>query len=135
MLCLDDLSVLASPLAQEVQRSLPVPAAVRFCTLGPDGSLQPLRHSAGHRPVAAAGTAGIDKPQLVAGQLILPLSLPSGEQAVAVIDGIDPALLKKMSPVWLQELQGALLERFAVIRLAYIDVETEIYNRRAADLV
>ena len=31
MLCLDDLFVLAAPMIQEVQRSLPLPAAVSFC--------------------------------------------------------------------------------------------------------
>ena len=132
MLCLDDLFVLAAPLAQEVQRCLPIPAVVSFCLVAADGSLQPLRHPVGSLAAGSVETIVGVEPQLLDDRLILPLLLPSGERALATVSEADPALLKKISPTWLQTLQHDLPERFETIRLAYIDVETELYNRRAA---
>ena len=134
MLCLDDLFVLAAPLAQEVQRCLPIPAVVSFCLVAADGSLQPLRHPVGSLAAGSVETIVGVEPQLLDDRLILPLLLPSGERALATVSEADPALLKKISPTWLQTLQHDLPERFETIRLAYIDVETELYNRRAAEL-
>lgn len=134
MLCLDDLFVLAAPMIQEVQRSLPLPAAVSFCVFAADGSLQPLSQPVGARVADPTRTAGLNEPKLLDGCLLLPLSLPSGEQAVVVVSEVDPALLKKISPDWLQALQRNLPDRFETVRLAHVDVDTELYNRRAAEL-
>ena len=134
MLCLDDLFVLAVPMKREVQRSLPMPAAVSFCVVAADGSLQPLSQPVGAPAADPALTAGLNEPKLLDGSLLLPLSLPSGEQAAMVISEVDPALLKKMSPDWLQTLQENLPDQFETVRMAHVDVDTELYNRRAAEL-
>lgn len=134
MLCLDDLSVLAEPMAQEVQRCLPMPAVVSFCVVAADASLQPLRHSMGALTTTSTETIEIIEAQLLDKQLLLPLVLPSGERVIVAVSEVVPALLKKMSPVWLRTLQQSLVARFETIRLAYVDVDTELFNRRATEL-
>lgn len=65
------------------------------------------------------------------GLLILPVQVEGGEDVAAVVADIDPALLDKMAPEWLRELQGRVRQRLDLTRLAFVDPETGLYNSRA----
>lgn len=133
MLTLDDLYVLHGPLAEEVNRLLPIPGDIAFYALTGNGVLHPLQeHLADERRSVAEQTASFSQPRVMDDQLIIPLSLVSGECAVAVVSEVDPGFLRKMSASWMRELRDELLQRFEQIRLTYIDPETALYNRRAA---
>lgn len=132
MLCLDDLLVLSTPLSQEVLHHLPVPASVAFYALCHDGLSPIVQDRRGLEELEALASSVSVEPRLQDNQLIVPLRLPSAEIVAVVISEVDPPLLRRMAPSWLRELQDSLLERFAILRLVYIDPETGMYNRRAA---
>ena len=135
MLSLNDLSLLHRPMAEEAQRLLPVPATIAFTACAADGALLPLDGAAptptGSSALPEAATAHRE-PGMQGDRLVLPLDLPSGEQAAVVIGDVDPALLRKMSARWLREVRATLLQELAMVRWGYIDPETDLYNRRAA---
>jgi tetratricopeptide (TPR) repeat protein len=133
MLTLDDVYVLSGPLAAEVNRQLPIPGTIDFYALTGDGILHPLQeYLADERRPVADQTASFSQPRIMDDQLIIPLALASGECAVAVVSEVDPGFLRKMSASWLREMRDEFLQNFEHIRLASIDPETGLYNRRAA---
>jgi FOG: TPR repeat len=134
MLSLRDLYILHRPMAEEMQRLLPMPATVTFAVFAADGSLHPLDVTVSARPdpSSMATTTATRQPGMMGDQLVLPLNLPSGECAAAVIGDVDPALLRKMSVGWLREAQVVLLQDLELTRWGYIDPESDLYNRRAA---
>jgi tetratricopeptide (TPR) repeat protein len=67
------------------------------------------------------------------GQCIASLSLASKLSAAVVVSDIDPLLLEKISSDWWRQVRTNLPERLEEIRLGYVDPETDLYNRRAAD--
>lgn len=132
MLCLDDLLVLSTPLSQEVLHHLPVPASVAFYVIAHDGLSPIVQDRRGVEELEALASSDSIEPRLQGNRLIVPLRLPTAEIVAVVISEVDPPLLRKMASSWLRELQNTLLERFATLRLVYIDPETGMYNRRAA---
>jgi len=135
MLILDDLHILQEPLAEAVNRLLPLPGAVHFYVLAADGALHPVQdYLVDDRQGKSEKSLAFSQPRLIDDQLVIPLSLASGEHAVAVVSEVDPGFLRKMSSSWLREMRDDMVERFAQIRLAFIDPETDLYNRRGADV-
>ena len=135
MLSLRDFYILYSPFAHEVQRLLPLPATVHFACIAPDGSLHPLQlHSVAPIAVQPVESPPYRQPRLVDDQLVIPLELPSREYVAVIITDVDPALLKKMSAGWLREMRHALLLELELAYQGYIDPESDLYNRRAAEV-
>jgi len=133
MLSLSDFYILHGPLAEEVQRLLPLPATVSFAAFGADGSLASLEVLAiGSSPSASVDANAPNEPRMIDDRLVIPLDLPSGERVAVVISDVDPALLRKMSASWLREIRTTLLQELALVHWGYIDPEAELYNRRAA---
>lgn len=134
MLSLRDLYIVHRPMAEEVQRLLPVPATITFAALAADGSLYPLDEAVPAQPGSSSPVEATmaREPGMLGDQLILPLDLPSGECAAVVIGDVDPALLRKMSARWLREVRATLLQELELVRWGYIDPEADLYNRRAA---
>lgn len=134
MLSLRDFYILYTSLAGEVQRLLPLPATVDFACIAPDGSLHPL-HLQARDPdsVQLAESPPFRQPRLVDDQLVIPLELPSGDYVAVVISDVDPALLKKMSAGWLREMRKTVLLELELAHWGYIDPESDLYNRRAAE--
>ncbi len=134
MLLLNDFNVLYVPFAQEVQRLFPVPVDVCFCDCTSRGVLTALSPAPA---VCGAGDVDISNwtsGRLVHDQLILPLRISPSEQVAVVLSGVDPPLLRKMSPEWLKELLVSIVDQFEKIRPIYIDPETGLYNSRAAEV-
>ncbi|WP_448872869.1 tetratricopeptide repeat protein [Desulfobulbus propionicus] len=133
MLTFDDFFLLHKPFADAVAAQLPLPATIDLYALAADGTMQTLyEHSLGPcRPVPEKIHA-LTQPWISEGQLVFPFPLESGEMAVAVVCGIDPPFLRKMSVSWLRETREILLDHFAAIRLSCTDPETELHNRRAS---
>lgn len=132
MLSLCDFYILQSPLADEVKRLLPLPAAVDFAVLAPDNTLHPLNADSIGTASREEQTVLCGDPRMVDDRLVIPLQLPSKELVAVVISEVDPALLRKMSTGWLRELRATLLQELELVQWGYIDPETELYNRRAA---
>ena len=132
MLTLDDFFLLYKPFGVAIDAQLPLPSTVDFYALSVDGAMQPLDEylSGTPSPVTDEMQALVD-PWVDAGQLVFPFPLNSGEMAVAVVSDIDLAFLRKMSPGWLKQIREVVLAEFAMIRLAAVDPETDLYNRRA----
>jgi len=134
MLSSDDFYILQAPLADEVQRLLPLPATIDFCSFTSNGSLQTLQtHLSTDSRTAVVETDAFVEPRIIQDRLILPLQAPSGEIVAVVISDIDPAFLRKMSAGWLRETQRELFDQIEKTLWRYIDPETELYNQRAAE--
>lgn len=134
MLSPDDFYILQAPLAHEVQKLLPLPATIDFCSFTANGSLLTLQtHLASEGRTAVEETDAFVEPRIIQDRLILPLQAPSGEIVAVIISDIDPSFLRKMSPGWLRETQRELLDQIEKTLWRYIDPETELYNQRAAE--
>lgn len=136
MLSREDVHVLKVPLAREVQRHLPIPASVRFyCSHDPADNVSPadlaIPDESWER-VPPAENSFVDS-LFADGQCIASLSLASGLSAAVVVQDVDPLLLRKISSVWWRQVRTTLPERLEEIRLGYVDPETDLYNRRAAE--
>jgi tetratricopeptide (TPR) repeat protein len=132
----EDLHLLRAPLVREVQRYLPVPGKVLFfCYEGhSEEGFQTAVPSVGEvdaPPSSVEQGAGV--PFSEQGQRIASLPLTSGASAAVVLGDVDPLLMKKISSDWLRQMRTTLPERFEAIRLGYVDPETGLYNRRAAE--
>ena len=68
-------------------------------------------------------TSGTEK-----GRLILPLHIEDGENIAAVVQDIDPALLKKMAPEWLIEFRSSVQTKLERRREVAVDPATGLYN-------
>lgn len=113
---------------------LPLPATVHFACIAPDGSLHPLQlQTMDPDIVRFAESPPFRQPRLVDDQLVIPMELPSGEYVAVIITDVDPALLKKMSAGWLREMRKTLLLELELAHWGYIDPESDLYNRRAAE--
>jgi len=134
MLALRDFYILYNSLAGQVQRLLPLPATVHFACIAPDGTLHPLQLQAKNPDIARSSESPpFRQPRLIEDQLVIPLELPSGEYIAVIVTDVDPALLKKMSAGWLREMRKTLLLELELAHLGYIDPESDLYNRRAAE--
>ena len=136
MVTLEDLHVLRAPLIREVQRYLPVPGNVHFlCGEGQsEEAFQTALPSFGEveaPPSSVEQGTGVPLPEK--GQWIASLPLISGVSAAVVLCDVDPLLMEKISPEWLRQMRTTLPERFEAIRLGYVDPESGLYNRRAAE--
>lgn len=136
MLTLDDFFILYQGFADAVAAQLPLPCTVDMYALTPEGAMTPLsEHLHGVRAKVPNDILAITKPWQVNDQLIFPFPLSSQEMATAVVSDVDPTFLRKMSPSWLREVREALVERFDLLRLGCVDVETGLYNRRALQML
>jgi tetratricopeptide (TPR) repeat protein len=136
VLSCEDLHVLKVPLTREVQRHLPVPASVRFyCGHEPIDTVSPADLAIPNESrdrVLPAEYSSVD-PLFANGQCLASLSLASGLPAKVVVHDVDPLLLRKISSAWWRQVRATLPERLEEIRLGYVDPETDLYNRRAAE--
>ncbi len=111
---------------------MPVAASVFFW---PRNGTQSLPESLKISPENLTGQVktlcASSEPGRCQGLLILPIKVEGGEDVAAVVTDIDPGLLDKMAPEWLRELQGRVRQRLDLIRLAFVDPETGLYNSRA----
>ena len=135
VLSLRDFYLLSAPLAETVARHFPLPVTIRFARFGPDGSLNVLVPSGliDEEIIMSKGATVKATPAMIEDRLLLPLDLPSDEQVAVLVDEVDPALLRKMSSGWLRKMSVPLLEELSLVHGGYIDVETGLYNRRAAE--
>nr|WP_321466911.1 tetratricopeptide repeat protein [uncultured Desulfobulbus sp.] len=132
MLTLDDFFLFYTPFSEALADQLPLPATIDLYALASDGSMHRLdEYLVGEREAIPEEIHSLDQPWVDAGQLIFPFPLDSGEMAAAVVGDIDLSFLRKMSGSWLKQMREDLLDKFASIRLAGIDPETDLYNRRA----
>ena len=130
MLFLHDLIVLSETFSQEIQQLFPLPCEVDFAKLSHSGEFLPLTAA----PMSESLENASSTPQeakLINDQLALPLQLAQPVPAVAVISGVDPAFLKKMSPEWLSELQTAIQANLEKTKSWCLDPETDLFNKRA----
>ncbi|QQG66665.1 tetratricopeptide repeat protein [Desulfobulbus oligotrophicus] len=134
MLSLFDFYTLHQFIADEAQRSLSLPATVYFARLDADGSLHALQlHSTDQDEVPFSELPHqVLKPHLSEDKIIIPLTLPSEEHIALVITDVDPELLKKMSPQWLQKTGEDLLSILELSCLQYKDTNLDLYNSHAA---
>jgi len=132
MLTLDDFFLLYQPFGDVIDAQLPLPSTVDFYALSTDGAMQPLdEYLTGERSPVTDEMHALVEPWVDAGQLVFPFPLSSREMAVAVVSEIDLSFLRKMSPGWLKQIREVVLAEFVMIRLAALDPETDLYNRRA----
>lgn len=133
MLSLRDFHIVHGPLAHQAQRFLlPLAATVHFSSLASDGSLHPVQaRELGE--IHADATSPLLQPKLLDDQLVIPLALASGEYLAVVVSDIAPDVLRKMSTEWLIEMQNSLLLELELAQQCYIDPESDLYNRRAAE--
>lgn len=127
-----DFEILKAPFIQQVEELFPVPAQVSF-HLPAEGkarnSSQLERGGAGEQDLADTA------PEIIDDTLALPLKVAGEDVVRVVVQGVDPALIKKMGATWLSELQEQLYHRLTLVRLVYIDPKSGVYNKRAATLV
>ena len=127
----EDFDILRNPFIREVEDLLPMPASVSFCPAVVASFAAPGGGSLKADDVECV-TSNL-APRILVNRLILPLPLRSGEIVEAVVTDIDPPLMQKMSTGWMREMQSRLHLRLERARLAYVDPETEMYNRRALE--
>ena len=136
MLTLDDFFVLYQVFVGAVAAQLPLPCTVDIYALTPEGAMATLpEHLQGVRARVPDDILAITKPWQIQDQLIFPFPLSSQEMATAVVSDVDATFLRKMSASWLREVRETLLERFTLLRLGCIDVETGLYNRCALQML
>lgn len=60
--------------------------------------------------------------------LVIPVAAGDGDRVAVLAAGIDPGLLQKMSPEWLQELRGKVQAALVRAKQSYIYPETGLYS-------
>ncbi len=127
----DDCLLLTGIFEQEAAQIFPVPATVRlYVTASATGTLAGIEVQPSQQQEFSFAT-DTPVPRYHAGSLYIPLILTEGQIAWFVISGADPLLLQKFSSDWLLEFQERLNRMLQVVRYAYIDSETDLYNSRA----
>ncbi|WP_339136826.1 MAG: tetratricopeptide repeat protein [Candidatus Electrothrix sp. GW3-4] len=135
----DDALILAQPLLLELEEILPLPASTGFWLHGlpcpSEQILTPEQQERLHTWQAKADEETAKAPVVQKDLLMIPLSTAQAGRVTLVISDVDPAVLRKMAPEWLIELQEKILQRFSRVRQIYTDPETGLYNRRALTLL
>ncbi|MCI5147891.1 MAG: tetratricopeptide repeat protein [Candidatus Electrothrix sp. MAN1_4] len=135
----DDGLILSQPLLLEMEELLPVPASTGFwqhdltCPSEQIFTQEQLEKLTTWYRTTNQETAQI--PAVLEDLLVIPLITTQNENIFLVVFDVDPAVLRKMALEWLIELQEKIIQRFCHIRQIYIDPETELYNRRALNLL
>ena len=135
----DDGLILSQPLLLELEEILPLPASTRFwlhesaCPAEQTFSSDQLEKLTSWYRGTNQETARI--PVLLEELLVIPLITAQDESVSLVIFDVDPAVLQKMAPEWLIELQEKIIQRFCRTRQIYTDPDTGFYNRRALTLL
>ena len=134
----DDGLILAQPLLLEAEELLPVPASVQLYLHDPSSrsadALTPEQLGRVHAWQEEADQETVSRPVLLEDMLLIPLTTAQENGLSLIISDVDPAVLRKMAPEWLIELQKKILNRFSRVRQIYTDPETGLYNRRALSL-
>jgi len=119
-------------LVLEVKNLLPIPATVEFWF----HDFHPFVHefSRQQQDILTADRQGT-VPFVQGGMLVIPLLSETQVDVDIVVHDVDPALLQKMAPEWLHELQGNIQKFFFRTRQIYTDPGTGLYNQRALDLL
>ena len=127
-----DALILHDQLLREVENLLPIKAAVGFRL----HDSYPCVHTFSPRQqeILRAERKG-SSPFVRGGMLVIPLAVTKQIAVDVVVYDVDPALLVKMDPQWLSELQKQILDHFFQIRRIYTDPGTGLYNQRALALV
>jgi len=126
-----DALVLHDQLIVELERLLPVRAAVEFWLH--DFYPRVDEFNSRQQKILRAERKGTS-PFVQGGMLVVPLSVESADRQVdvdVVVYDVDPALLKKMASQWLSELQEKIQDRLLQIKRIYTDPGTGLYNQRA----
>ncbi|NLX19369.1 MAG: hypothetical protein GXY53_08845, partial [Desulfobulbus sp.] len=111
MLALSDFYILSSFIESEAERFLPFPATIYFAGPDTDGSLQPLQAGAINKNKVQSyePSSPVLNPYMSEDKIVIPLTLPSKEHVALILTDVDPEILKKMSPRWLQNTGEDLL--------------------------
>ena len=128
-----DALIFGDQLALEVSNLLPIPASVGFWFHDP---VHRLLHGFSQRQQGILTAERADTVPFVQDDLlIIPPVIEMQAHVDVVVHDVDPALLRKMAPEWLLELQSKVLQRFSLIRQIYTDPGTGLYNQRALALL
>ncbi len=127
-----DSLIFGDQLALEVKNLLPIPATVEFWFH--EFHLFVHEFSRQQQKILTADREDTS-PFVQRGMLVIPLVVDTQVDVDIVVHNVDPALLQKMAPEWLLELQDNILQRFSRIRQIYTDPGTGLYNQRALDLL
>lgn len=127
-----DALIFGEHLANEVKQLLPIPAAVGFWF---HDLAQPGQEFRPDQQQLLTADRESTIPVVRDDLLIIPLTGASSERVDVVVHDVDGALLAKMAPEWLTELQKNIGLRFFYTRQIYTDPGTGLYNQRALDVL
>ncbi|MCI5130010.1 MAG: hypothetical protein D3904_00420, partial [Candidatus Electrothrix sp. EH2] len=135
---LDDGLILGQALLLEAQELLPVAASVQLyrhdLSCRSEDTFTPEQVEKVQAWQEQADRETVSAPVLLQDMLLVPLLADRDGGLSLILFNADPAVLRRMSPEWLVDLQKKFLNRFSRIRQVYIDPETGLYNRRALTL-
>ena len=125
-----DALVFGDQLELDVKNLLPIPATVGFWC----HDFHPFVHNFSRQQQEILTMDRDCSSPFVQGEMLV-IPLVSKTQVDVVVHDVDSALLKKMAPEWLLELQDNIQELFFRTRQIYTDPGTGLYNQRALDLL
>ncbi len=128
-----DFDFLCQPFTEAIKEKIVAAPAAHISFIHTKGEIEPLssRHDTQNTPILQQVCAATQRAQTPATHedcLLLPFFVSDTHTAVALIQGIDPFLVKKMSPDWLQEIRDTLQHEFLRIKWARTDLQTGLLN-------